>query len=438
MKSTLRTLVTPMLVLTICAAVVAQDSKPPAKPVAPPSAPPAAQPGSPQAPPAGAVPQQRPAAAAPTPTPAGPPPRIEMSLAEWNFGTVMEGEPIKQTLEIKNSGQGALKITKVHASCGCTVGQPGKYDLAPGEATPFSVSIDSAKRKGHVETTVTVESNDPQTPQLVLKIKGDVKPVFEMKPPTGITFGRLTADQVETRSIEITNVSGLPAELALSNTIENFDVKLETLEPGKKFKLTATTKPPMKVGLVHAQAVFKTGHEKMKELKVAISGTVAPRVSVMPPVLYVPSNASQPQERPVVLNYAGDKPVAIKSLKVVGTDKVTAEVSTAPAPGAAMPADKFKRHNVRVKLPAQTEIPESGVQLEIETDDAEFAKLVVPIKRMPAAASARVLPGAASQPTARGATPPSATLRPTGVQPLTARNAGAEKPAAPAAEPKKP
>jgi hypothetical protein len=42
--------------------------------------------------------------------PSGPPPAIACEKAEFNFGTVGEGEDVVHTFVIKNNGQGPLKI----------------------------------------------------------------------------------------------------------------------------------------------------------------------------------------------------------------------------------------------------------------------------------------------------------------------------------------
>src|SRR5437667_12794840 len=51
----------------------------------------------------------------------------------YNWGNVQPGE-LKATIQVKNTGQGDLKITDVHPGCGCTVTSPiDKNPLKPGE-----------------------------------------------------------------------------------------------------------------------------------------------------------------------------------------------------------------------------------------------------------------------------------------------------------------
>lgn len=51
-------------------------------------------------------------AVAPANAPAGPPPAIACDAPNYDFGTVPDGEPVKHTFKVRNTGQGALKLLR--------------------------------------------------------------------------------------------------------------------------------------------------------------------------------------------------------------------------------------------------------------------------------------------------------------------------------------
>lgn len=48
----------------------------------------------------------------PSGVPAGPPPAIACDEPNYDFGTVPDGEPVKHTFTVRNTGQGVLKLLR--------------------------------------------------------------------------------------------------------------------------------------------------------------------------------------------------------------------------------------------------------------------------------------------------------------------------------------
>ena len=106
-------------------------------------------------------------------TPVGQPGRIELSETEFNLGTVPNTEPVSQTFQVRNAGQGTLEITGVSTSCGCTTAQVNKNRLGPGETAALTVTYDPQAhggRTGRFMHVVYVRSDDPETPEASLTI----------------------------------------------------------------------------------------------------------------------------------------------------------------------------------------------------------------------------------------------------------------------------
>jgi hypothetical protein len=106
-------------------------------------------------------------------------PVISVDNANYS-ATVQTGSTIVHTFRLTNAGDAALSITGVQASCGCTTTVLEKSQLAPGESVGLEAKVNTAGFSGTVQKTVTVQSDDPATPNLVLHmtltIENEIRP----------------------------------------------------------------------------------------------------------------------------------------------------------------------------------------------------------------------------------------------------------------------
>lgn len=100
--------------------------------------------------------------------------QIELSVTEFDFGTVANTGPVSEVFQVRNVGQGALEITSVSTSCGCTTAETGSRRLEPGQGTPLTVTYDPQVHNGETGQflrVVYVRSNDPDTVEASLTIR---------------------------------------------------------------------------------------------------------------------------------------------------------------------------------------------------------------------------------------------------------------------------
>ena len=109
-----------------------------------------------------------------TPTQMKNAPKVKMSEEEYRFGTVKEGENVEHTFTITNDGKSTLYIRKIKGSCSCTVIQPEKNELEPGESTSMKAIFRTHGKSGTQERTSDVITNDPERPKIILKLIGTV------------------------------------------------------------------------------------------------------------------------------------------------------------------------------------------------------------------------------------------------------------------------
>lgn len=89
-----------------------------------------------------------------------------------DLGEIPQGTPRSIDFEFKNTGDKAVVITKVQASCGCTATEYTKTQIQPGETAKVTATYNAAA-KGPFTKNVTVTTSAEETPK-VLSFKGTV------------------------------------------------------------------------------------------------------------------------------------------------------------------------------------------------------------------------------------------------------------------------
>ncbi len=90
-----------------------------------------------------------------------------------NYGEISLGSNGTRVFEFTNTGKSPLIITRVQASCGCTVPKKPDQPIMPGEKGKIEVSYDT-KRIGGFSKAITIFSN-AKTERKMIKIKGYVE-----------------------------------------------------------------------------------------------------------------------------------------------------------------------------------------------------------------------------------------------------------------------
>jgi len=101
-------------------------------------------------------------------------PKIFFDKMFHNFGKIEEGKIYETSFAFTNTGQGILEIVDIHSSCGCTAAIPKKRILKPGEVSEVRVEFNSTNYNGLVTKYVTIRTNDPSNPEVILTIQADV------------------------------------------------------------------------------------------------------------------------------------------------------------------------------------------------------------------------------------------------------------------------
>lgn len=102
------------------------------------------------------------------------PTEITFDNADFNFGTVTDGDMVKHTFKFTNTGDKSLILFDVKTTCGCTVPEDWpKNPIAPGDGGEIKVIFNSHNKVGAVNKGIRVEANtNPST--TTISLQGEV------------------------------------------------------------------------------------------------------------------------------------------------------------------------------------------------------------------------------------------------------------------------
>ncbi|MFH1746240.1 MAG: DUF1573 domain-containing protein [Planctomycetota bacterium] len=310
--------------------------------------------------------------------PAGEP-QIVLSQDSWNFGEILHPRTTALDLKLTNAGSGELRIKNpIESSCGCTVAQPGKYVLAPGESTLVKVVYDSKDRQGKVTSHIKIKSNDPRRPEVVFRLSGVIRRIIEQDPFHGASFRVLEPNDFSTQTIKLINTGDQPMKPVLGSfSTDFFQAELQELRAGQEYALKISYTRPIVTRTQLDKIIINTGVEAEPQVEISAYAAVIDRVSVSPPATFVPPNSQKRIERKARVFYFGSAP-GFQVLEVACRDpNINLRIGSPEKP----PKPKTERRMptfmvpIMMDLPPANLIPPGGVSVSLFTNDPDYPEL---------------------------------------------------------------
>lgn len=109
-------------------------------------------------------------------------PAISVSNEVYEFGTVSRTGSVSGSFILTNVGDSILIFDKPMPSCGCTEAVIQPTNVASGQIATLSFTVKLENVSGLLEKEIFVLSNDPKRKMFALKVRANVKEVFEVNP----------------------------------------------------------------------------------------------------------------------------------------------------------------------------------------------------------------------------------------------------------------
>ena len=210
-------------------------------------------------------------------------PKIAFKEDAWNFGKSKGGDDLVHEFVFKNDGDAALHIKNVETSCGCTAALISDKTVEPGKSGKIKITFSTRGYSGEVTRFVYVESDDPASPRVQLKISAavDVQPQPRIDLDRyGFDVGLLIEGDELTAPVTIFNKgelelrveASLPgAKILLDGKPAVFPVKIAA---GKDVELTVKMSMANRMGPVREYFLVKSNDPMRTTISVNLSGYI--------------------------------------------------------------------------------------------------------------------------------------------------------------------
>jgi len=220
-------------------------------------------------------------------------PQIALDTHHLDFGTIANDQAAETTVPVYNHGGGLLQITDVRSSCPvCTIGyfDPGKHRIPPGASARMNVKVNPEGIYGfHSQKTLTLWSNDPRNPHVVLTVEARVAPEFEVE-PEHFDFGEIEKGTPARRSLVFRSITDSPVRIrkvSLNSDMEKTDVAplitfdVEELPEADRraperpeYQITAAVSPEMGGGDFEISVFIHTDLKRFSPFRTVAKGRV--------------------------------------------------------------------------------------------------------------------------------------------------------------------
>lgn len=314
-------------------------------------------------------------------------PRMTVVEPIKDFGTVARGEVLTHHFQIKNTGDEDLEILRVQPACGCTV---ANYDsvIKPGETGQVEAAVKTEAFTGAINKSVTIQTNDPDTPTAQVAIRAVIKPYVEAYPAGFVRFNLLQGD-TDKRSVVLYSEEQTPFEIeAIEVPGEWVKVTHSKVPDEKRAPVGPPTQnqynvdvviggPTAPVGPLMDKITIHTNSKNQPVYQLTMSGVIRPAYNVSPTVLNfgdVEPRSDGTVRIITVSTNNTDSPSAFKVNKVESTNPrlFTAEAKPT-APG---------QYQVEVRLSNDAKAGSVDGDLKIYTTDVSTPVVTIPVKGM--------------------------------------------------------
>jgi hypothetical protein len=306
-------------------------------------------------------------------------PRAQVEQIAFDFGRVQAAAPNEHEFRIANIGSAPLRIERVALTPPLRMASM-RAQIAPGAEARLRIQLDTRTLAGRYDGRVLLFTNDPAAPEVELAVTGEVVPAIELSPlPALFVAGSRGRGAVAT--IDIVNREPQPLELgAAQHATDRFTSRVETVEPGQRYRLAVFLKPDGPAGRHVEDITLVTSSKTIPLLTIPAHTLLRERVYTFPEEVdlgALPLNALR--KNPELLQRNAQ---VLMVYQTGGQDfQVTASTDV---PGLSIHSERgasADRHQLTIALDHGRRLAAGSVQgsILIRTNDPEFPVLRVPV-----------------------------------------------------------
>lgn len=206
-------------------------------------------------------------------------PRLEVESIEVSFGELPPTEIVDVRFTLRNAGAEPLTVQP-------TMGPPLRLlsvpdSISPGERGELVVQVDLRRQQGPVAFPVELATNDPEQPELTLRVSGEVVTYVEAHP--GYARWSMTQGEVDGTIVQTLRATdGEPFEVVAVDLPGPGLLEETAAGEDGSWVVDLTLGRYAPVGAITGEVVIHTTHPRQKKVLVPVSGFVRPMLAVTP------------------------------------------------------------------------------------------------------------------------------------------------------------
>ncbi|MBI2815854.1 MAG: hypothetical protein HYX72_02830 [Acidobacteria bacterium] len=306
-------------------------------------------------------------------------PQLTIAGADFGFPKTPAGEVIEHEYFIINGGSKPFRLLKANMTPPLrAVAMPAV--IPPNTPVAVRFRLDTSRVAGQFDGNILLITDDPDRPQINLTFQGEVVPLIEFDPLPAF-FVSAQHGESKTASIEIINHQPIPLKIRkMESDSSRFVASLETIDPGKRYRLKLTTLANAPVGRVSETIRLATSDPAKPLLEIPANILVRERIYTFPD--FLDFGALQPERLEGNLEQLSQTAQTLMVYQAGGKDFRISVQSDLPFLYLYPVRSKLgERYQIEIAvIPEKMKAGEFSGSIIITTNDKEFPKLVVPVK----------------------------------------------------------
>ncbi len=299
-------------------------------------------------------------------------PTIVFDNSDFNFGQIYKGQKVEHIFKFKNQGNDILRIKKVKPSCGCTAVILTNKTVPPGETGEIKSTFNSGTFRGSIKKSITVSSNDPNTPNHRLTISGQILEDISIN-PVNINFGSIFLDKETDKTVTVTIKSQTEPDFKINKITSSKPYINASIAEEKdgEYIINVTLKDYHKIGRFSGKIYLETNSPKQQKANIPFFGEIAGDVTTYPKRIYygiVTEGREQTQKLFVKMNEDNIKILNIR----LSPDFLSIKID-----------EKYEQNNphclIEIKLNKNAAIGKLNGLLELYTNSKNQPVIKIPI-----------------------------------------------------------
>jgi hypothetical protein len=299
-------------------------------------------------------------------SPTGPHPKAVVDESTYDFGAMVHNGHGEHVFTIRNEGQADLEVIarKEDTTCSCTFGElSDNGTIPPGKSVDVTLKWHVKYNNPTFRHRAIVRTNDPEHKEVELTITGKVEEPLILKPGSPWSVGEMVTDEpavlegtLISKLLDAFEIKEVKTESGVA-TVETAPLSAEELaasDAKSGYKITATIKPTVPVGLVSDNVTITTDIEQAGTVNFVISGTRPGPVEFLGPSYTASASAIRLGEFPASEGKSAVISIFVRNFdeefQLLGTeqtfDSVQVEMSKDPKA-----TGKVQRYLLKVTVP---------------------------------------------------------------------------------------